>query len=132
MALLVQRGIVTGQKAERFKMEDLQLTLQMLEMLLDPESGQHEPEPAGEPQKVREHERRPHGRAPLPEHLPRVQSELLPPEVQHDGLDVFVRVGEAVREVLAPARVDGRGPHRVAIEESASRRQFRRKVRDPP
>lgn len=65
MALLVERGIVTGQKAERFKMQDLQLTLQMLEMLLDPESGQHEPEPAGEPQKVREHERRPHRRAPL-------------------------------------------------------------------
>lgn len=100
MALLVERGIVTGQKAERFKMQDLQPTLQMLEMLLDPESEQHEPEPAGEPQKVREHERRPHGRAPLPEHLPRVQTELLPPEVQHDGLDLFVRVGEAVREVL--------------------------------
>lgn len=78
----------------------MQLTLEMLEMLLDPESGQQEPEPEGEPQKVREHERRPHGRAPLPEHLPRVQIELLPREVQHDGLDAFVRVGEEVREVL--------------------------------
>lgn len=97
---MLERGIVAGQKAERFKGQDVQLTLQMLEMLLDPEAGQREPEPAGEPQKVREHERRPHGRAPLPEHLPRVQIELLPPEVQHGGLDAFVRVGEEVREVL--------------------------------
>lgn len=96
----LERGIVAGKKAERFKGNDAQLTLQMLEMLLDPEAGQSEPEPAAEPQKVREHERRGHGRAPLAEHLPRVEIVLLPPEVQQQGLDAFLRVGEEVREVL--------------------------------
>ena len=96
----LERGIVAGKKAERFKGNDAQLTLQMLEMLLDPEAGQPEPEPEPEPQKVREHERRGHGRAPLAEHLPRVEIVLLPPEVQQQGLDAFLRVGEEVREVL--------------------------------
>ena len=96
----LERGIIAGKKAERFKGNDAQLTLQMLEMLLDPEAGQPEPEPAAEPQKVREHERRGHGRAPLAEHLPRVEIVLLPPEVQQQGLDAFLRVGEEVREVL--------------------------------
>ncbi len=97
---LLERGIVAGQKAERFKGQDVQLTLQMLEMLLDPEAEPREPEPGEEPHKVREHDRRKHGRAPLAEHLPRVEIELVPPEVQQAGLDAFVRVGEEVREVL--------------------------------
>jgi transposase len=96
---LLERGIVTGKKPERFLGQDGQLTLQMLEMLLDPEAAQDAP-PAEEPRKVREHERRPHGRAPLPEHLPRVEIEVLPPEVLRGGLDAFVRIGEEVREVL--------------------------------
>jgi len=97
---LLERGIVAGKKAERFKGNDIQLTLQMLEMMLDPEAAEREPEPAQETQKVREHERARHGRAPLAEHLPRVEIVLLPPEVQQAGLDAFVRVGEEVREVL--------------------------------
>lgn len=96
---LLERGIIADKKAERFKGDDLQLTMQMLEMLLDPEAGQDAP-PAEEPRKVREHERRMHGRAPLPEQLPRVEIELLPLEVQRGGLDAFVRIGQEVREVL--------------------------------
>jgi transposase len=97
---LLERGIIADKKAERFKGLDAQLTLQMLEMMLDPEAGQNEPLPAEETQKVREHDRRKHGRAPLAEHLPRVVIEVLPLEVQRAGLDAFERVGEEVREVL--------------------------------
>lgn len=99
---LLERGIVAGKKAERFAGQDAQLTLtlQMLETLLDPEAAERASQPAEEPQQVRGHERRRHGRAPLPEHLPRVVIEVLPPEVQQAGLDAFVRVGEEVREVL--------------------------------
>lgn len=97
---LLERGIVAGAKSERIRGQDAQLTLQMLEMLLDPEATQCDPEPAEETEKVREHARRKHGRAPLPEHLPRVVIEVLPPEVQQRGLDAFVRIGEEVREVL--------------------------------
>ena len=42
---MLERGIIVGKKAEPFKGQDPQLTLQMLEMLLDPEAGQQEPEP---------------------------------------------------------------------------------------
>lgn len=49
---------------------------------------------------VREHERRSPGRRPLPEHLPRVEIEILPPEVQQAGLDAFKRIGQEVQEVL--------------------------------
>ncbi len=58
-------------------------------------------EPAeNDTEKVREHERKKPGRKPLPEHLPRVKIEVLPPEVQLKGLDAFKRIGEEVREVL--------------------------------
>ncbi|MBA3546213.1 MAG: IS66 family transposase [Nannocystis sp.] len=99
---LLEKGIVVGKKAERFKGQDPQLTLQMLEMLLAQEDEERAaPEPAeNDTEKVREHERKKPGRKPLPEHLPRVKIEVLPPEVQHKGLDAFKRIGEEVREVL--------------------------------
>ena len=51
--------------------------------------------------RVETHERKkPTGRKPLPEHLPRVQVEILPPEVQRQGLDAFDRLGEDVSEVV--------------------------------
>ena len=99
---ILEKGIIVGKKAERFTGQDAQLTLQMLEMLLAQENGESAaPEPAeNETEKVREHERKKPGRRPLPEHLPRVEIEVLPPEVQRRGLDAFKRVGEEVREVL--------------------------------
>jgi transposase len=101
---LLEKGIVTGKKAERFKGQDAQaqLTLQMLEMLLEKEDGESAaPEPAeNDTEKVREHERKKPGRKLLPEHLPRVKIEVLPLEVQRKGLDAFKRVGEEVRQVL--------------------------------
>jgi transposase len=53
------------------------------------------------PQIVRSHTRqRPTGRKPLPDHLPRVEIEVLPEEVQREGLDAFVKIGEEVSEVI--------------------------------
>ena len=97
---MLEKGIVVGKKAERFKGQDAQLTLKMLEMLLEQEDGESaEPEPA-EDDKDRVRERKKPGRRPLPEHLPHVKIEVLPPEVLRKGLDAFRRVGEEVREVL--------------------------------
>ena len=44
--------------------------------------------------------RKPTGRKPLPEHLPRVEIEVLPPEVRKHGLDAFERIGEDVCETV--------------------------------
>src|SRR5580658_10275071 len=43
---------------------------------------------------------KPTGRKPLPEHLPRVEIQVLPPEVERKGLDAFERIGEDVSEVI--------------------------------
>ena len=52
-------------------------------------------------EQVREHTRRkPTGRGVIPEHLPRVDIEILPDEVKHAGLDAFERIGQEVTEVL--------------------------------
>lgn len=90
------RGIL-GQKAERLDANDAQLTLAIMGMLL--KAGEHQ-DPSPE-QKVAEHTRRkPTGRQPLPETLPRVEIELLPDEVKRAGLDNFERIGEERSEVL--------------------------------
>jgi transposase len=39
-------------------------------------------------------------RKPLPEHLPRVRVEIVPPEVEREGLDAFAVIGVDKREVL--------------------------------
>jgi transposase len=58
------------------------------------------PEPL-DTQPVREHERhKPTGRKPLPETLPRVEIEILPDQVQREGLDAFERIGEDVSETV--------------------------------
>lgn len=98
---MLERGIIVGKKAEPFKGQDPQLTLQMLEMLLGEEDESQAPgAPEDDTEKVRGHERRKPGRRLLPEHLPRVEIEVLPIEVQRKGLDAFTRVGQEVREVL--------------------------------
>jgi transposase len=56
---------------------------------------------ANEEQEVKGHTRRkPTGRKPLPEHLPRVEIVVLPPEVEKKGLDAFERIGEDVCETI--------------------------------
>ena len=86
------------QKRERFT-GDAQVTMSMLEMLLGEDAGQSAAAPPPETQEVKTHSRaKPTGRKPLPEKLPRVDIEVLPPEVQAAGLDAFERIGEDVSE----------------------------------
>lgn len=97
-----------GQKAERLSPNDAQLSLQVLAgLLLASNDGDAPPstlalfEEQGETRaEVAAHKRRKPGRKPLPEHLPRVEVEVLPPDVQAEGLDAFERIGEEVCETL--------------------------------
>jgi transposase len=92
-----------GQKRERFTGAEPkeQLTLSLLAMLTEGSAPEQPEATAEQKQKVEAHERRkPTGRKPLPEHLPRILVEVLPPEVQQAGLTAFERIGEEVSEVL--------------------------------
>jgi transposase len=95
---------VVGPKSERLSASDAQLSMSMLGMLLDGAGGSAAP-PAPAPPPVETsiaaHTRaKPTGRKPLPEKLPRVDVEVLPPEVQQKGTDAFVRIGEDVTETV--------------------------------
>jgi transposase len=94
-----------GPKRERLSGGDAQLTMSMLGMLLGDGTGASAapaappPPPAETP--VAAHTRaKPTGRKPLPEKLPRVEVEVLPPEVQEKGTDAFMRIGEDVTETV--------------------------------
>jgi hypothetical protein len=105
----LKRGLL-GQKAERFSTNDSQLSLAMLEMAFA--SG--EPVGDGSPeaeQIIAEYTRGKAKRKPLPENLPRVPIEILPLEVQKEGLDAFEVVGTDVREVL-----ERRAPSTVVVQ----------------
>ena len=100
----LERGLL-GQKAERLAVDDAQLTMALLSVLLDEgtTSGEPRDDAVSEDEskvEVAGHARRKSGRKPLPEHLPRVDVEILPPEVQAEGLDAFEQIGEEVTEVL--------------------------------
>ncbi len=96
----LKQGLL-GQKAERVTQDDRQLTLALLETLLE----QHRALELVTTERVRAHERqKPSGRKPLPDHLPRVEVELIPLEVQQGGLEHFRRIGEEVSEVLERRR----------------------------
>jgi transposase len=98
----LEAGLI-GQKRERFVGSDEQLALSLMTMLTQGTAApttESAPEPM-QVARVEAHERKkPTGRKPLPEHLPRVQVEILPPEVQRQGLDAFERLGEDVSEVV--------------------------------
>ncbi|MCY1056220.1 hypothetical protein [Nannocystis sp. SCPEA4] len=100
----LERGIVAGRQAERHAVDDSQLALQVLGMLLSPDEQTPAPDLSEETDpEVPDRERaprRPTGRRKLPEHLPRVDIEVLPPEVQQEGLAAFKRIGEEVSEVI--------------------------------
>lgn len=54
-----------------------------------------------EEEEVRAHTRRkPTGRRPFPEDLPRVDIEIIPDEVRDKGLDAFVKISEEVTEII--------------------------------
>ena len=94
----LEAGLV-GQKRERFVAGDgkEQLALELLSMLV---GNAPEPQTAAT-QTVEQHERRkPSGRKPLPENLPRIEVEVLPPEVRQHGLEAFRRIGEETSETV--------------------------------
>jgi len=91
-------------KSEHLPDRGPQLSLEVLSMVLD-ERKRAELEPAlaaaNAEQPIQAYTRRkPTGRKPLPEHLPRVEIQVLPPEVEKEGLDAFERIGEDVRETV--------------------------------
>jgi transposase len=99
----LERGIL-GQKRERLPPNELQLSIAVMGQLLGDRAAAEaivtsSEEPAVD--KVREHERRkPTGRRPLPETLPRVEIEIVPPEVEQEGREAFERIGEEVSETV--------------------------------
>jgi transposase len=89
-----------GQKAERLGRGEnpAQLTLAMLGLLLG-EAAEPEKAPRGEIE-VPAHQRKQAVRRPLPENLPHVTIEVLPPEVEREGRDAFEQIGCESRDVL--------------------------------
>ncbi len=118
----LKRGLL-GQKAERFSTNEAQLSLAMLEMAF----GTAPAEPSDDPEQQRivaEYTRRQPKRKPLPEELPRVPIDILPLEIQREGLDAFDLVGTDVREVL-----ERRAASTVVVQ--LIYKKFVRKDRDP-
>ena len=95
----LELGLLADRASEKLPRDDNQLTLSIIDMMLS--ERQRDEIAALAPQKVREHERRkPTGRRPLPEHLRRVEIEVLPEEVKREGLDAFEEISAEVTEVL--------------------------------
>lgn len=100
----LERGLL-GRKAERLDPADAQLTLALLGALLAEQTASTgadaEAETDAGTREIPAHTRRkPTGRKPLPEHLPRVDIEILPDEVQQKGLAAFERIGAEISEVV--------------------------------
>ncbi len=95
---------ILGSKSEHLPDGDAQLSLGVLSMVLgERQAAQLDAAlaAANAQQEVKAHTRRPPtGRKPLPEHLPRVEIQVLPPEVERKGLDAFERIGEEVCETV--------------------------------
>jgi transposase len=92
-----------GQKRERFVGAESseQLALSLLAMMTNTGAAPTSEDAPVQKQKVEAHERaKPTGRKPLPEHLPRIHVEVVPPEVQRAGLEAFERIGEESSEVV--------------------------------
>lgn len=118
----LKRGLL-GQKAERFSTNDAQLSLAMLQMAFASGEPVHSEDPETE-QVIAEYTRGKAKRKPLPEDLLRVPIEILPLEVQKEGLDAFNHVGTDVREVL-----ERRAAATVVVQ--FIYKKFVRKDRDP-
>ncbi len=99
----LERGLLAS-KSEHLSKDSSQLSLDVLAMMLG-ERARVELDAAmteaDAEQEVRGHTRhKPTGRKPIPEHLPRVEIQVLPPEVERAGLDAFERIGEEVSETI--------------------------------
>ncbi len=95
---------ILASKSEHLPENGAQLSLDVLAMVLDDRQRaelEAALDAATAEQEVKGHTRRkPTGRKPLPEHLPRVEILVLPPEVEKKGLDAFERIGEDVSETI--------------------------------
>lgn len=97
MCRKLELGIL-GRGRERDLGNPNQIAMALIGMMVGEESPVA---PPPEVEKVCEHERaKPTGRQPLPEHLPRVNVTILPPEVEQKGLDAFEKIGEDVTETV--------------------------------
>jgi transposase len=95
----LERGIISQPKSERMPGGETVMSEAMLELLFGDRPPSEDYEQETEVEKVKEHERhKPTGRKKLPEHLPRVEVELIPEAVKREGLDAFERIGEEVSE----------------------------------
>ncbi|MFV8754739.1 IS66 family transposase [Nannocystaceae bacterium ST9] len=111
----LERGLL-GQKAERLPAADGQLTLELLGSLLEAsatsataamnssETTDVDADPDANTEVRASTRRRKAGRGRLPEHMPRVDIELIPEEVQREGLDAFERLPGEVSEILERRR----------------------------
>src|SRR5260370_29966325 len=99
----LKRGLL-GQKAERLPKNDAQLSLSILRLALGEQSIDTIADEAkadqDDEQTIAEHMRKKPVRKPLGDHLPRVTVEVIPPDVQRDGLDAFERIGQETRCLL--------------------------------
>ena len=98
----LRRGLV-GQKAERLPRNGAQLSLAILAMAMagsaDAGGDAEATATEVEEQLVKQHTRRKPKRKPLPAELPRIEIEMVPPEVERDP-EAFKQIGADTREVL--------------------------------
>ncbi len=95
----LKRGLL-GQKAERLPQNDAQLSLAVLGLMLGKDEQPPAPPPEEEQQEIPAHTRRTPARKPPPAEWPRVYIELVPPEVEREGLDAFDIIGQETRALL--------------------------------
>jgi transposase len=96
----LKRGLL-GKKAEKLPQNDAQLSLAILGLLLG--GGEEPPPPPAHEestQVIPEHTRKVPKRRGPSDDWPRVYIELIPPEVEREGLDAFDIIGQETRGVL--------------------------------
>lgn len=94
---------ILGSKSEHLPDNTAQLSLGVLSMVLGERKAAELDAAlaaANDEQEVKAHTRRKAGRKPPPAHMPRVEIQVLPPEVEKKGLDAFDRIGEDVSETI--------------------------------
>lgn len=100
----LKRGILS-QKRERTRDDGMQLSFALLCELLGKQSAEAAAIEQEASRRVKAHERKaPTGRQVLPEHLPRIEIEIVPEAVKQKGLEAFERIGQEVTEVLERRR----------------------------
>jgi transposase len=116
----LKRGLI-GQKAERLPRNDAQLSLAVLGLMLGSGETPGAPLEDDAEQQIPAHTRKVPKRRTLPADWPRVTIELVPPEVEREGLDAFEIIGEERRGLLE------RRPASCVVVEVV-RKKFRRKA----